>query len=666
MRSRRGIALAAAGLSIALVCVALAAWLRGPDFEAPSIRCGMTGASFEVPCVDRAPYLLVNDLPYPSHFDAADHAVQSLDGAWMMRPDPDEIGVESGWPDDAGVGPGWREVEVPSTWNAPGSELADYRGVVWYARRFTAEPPTPQAAGRFPRLGFQAVSLRSEVWLNGQRLGSREGGYTPFYFDAGRAIRRAGENLLVVRVDNRLSDASLPPRLSDDYRPSWGEYGGIHRGVRLEWLPLQYIFKVRVRTSRSGEDDATLRVEVFSHHRGGAPPFVLDLVVLDPEGRSVASVSASDPGSTGNEEVERHVFTVELPEARFYGPEDPALYLVGLTLTQGDLRHRVALKTGLREVGVAGGALTLNGERILLRGVGLVEDDPLLGATRSETRMRRDLRLVRDLHANFVRLAHHPHSVRTLRRARNLGILFSEEIPFYRVGNGMFSQPGIRALSRFGLRQLADPMLLDHAQQQIFEMVERDANNPALILWSVGSESFDFGESAGRVHAWLADSVRFLDDTRPVTMSGLTTSLERLDALATAPSAMDVVSVNLSNGAEPGDLDQLGARLDALHARFPDKPILVSQLDTGRPPASGMEQADRLRAAIDRVRSRPYVAGFVIRTLADFLCPGCAGDPWDVGGIVSRDRTPKPAYLELRREWSASEQAVRTGSGAGG
>ena len=61
-RNRRGIALVAALLSIAAAVAALASWLRGPGFEAPPIRCGMRSAVFEVQCVDRSPYLLVNDI----------------------------------------------------------------------------------------------------------------------------------------------------------------------------------------------------------------------------------------------------------------------------------------------------------------------------------------------------------------------------------------------------------------------------------------------------------------------------------------------------------------------------------------------------------------------------------------------------------------------------
>jgi beta-glucuronidase len=377
----------------------------------------------------------------------------------------------------------------------------------------------------------------------------------------------------------------------------------------------------------------------------------MDLIVLDPAGRTIAAASASDPGSTAENRVERHEFAVELPDARPYDPADPALYLVGITLGRSEAKHRVALKVGLREVGVEEGGLYFNGERIVLRGVGLVEDDPVTGATRSETLVRRDLGLVRELNANFVRLAHHPHSGGTLRRARDLGLLFSQEIPFHRVGSGLLTGQEDLSLSRFGLHQLANRELLARAQQQLFEMVERDANNPALILWGVGSESFDLGDAAGRVHGWLADSVRFLDATRPVTMAELTTSVEYLDRLRTGAEFMDVVSVNLADGADD-------AKLDSLERQFPGKPILVAELGAGTPPLSARERAEHLHASLDRLRARDRIAGTVVWVLADFLCPGCP-DPDDVGGIVSRDRTPKEAYRLLQREYGGSERAER-------
>ena len=143
----------------------------------------------------------------------------SLSGSWKFRTDPDGMGDR--YPDDAVAAykedcqffdPGyddrdWGEIAVPACWQAEGH---DYNGAAWYRLRFDHRPG---AGENVARLSFLGVDYFADVWLNGYFLGSHEGFFNHFEFDASRWIR-AGENLLVVKVDSP-NDTNLKVRPID-------------------------------------------------------------------------------------------------------------------------------------------------------------------------------------------------------------------------------------------------------------------------------------------------------------------------------------------------------------------------------------------------------------------------------------------------------------------
>jgi beta-glucuronidase len=112
-----------------------------------------------------------------------------LSGTWLFR-----LGDEdrhSGVPDGIPVG-------VPGSWNDQVPGARDELGPAWYELRFEV----PALGGRQAAIRFGSVSYAAEVWLNGQRLGSHEGGHLPFTLPCTGALTD-GENVLVVRVFTR-------------------------------------------------------------------------------------------------------------------------------------------------------------------------------------------------------------------------------------------------------------------------------------------------------------------------------------------------------------------------------------------------------------------------------------------------------------------------------
>ncbi len=185
----------------------------------------------------------------------------SLDGAWHTIIDPYDVGAQSYRAQSLKDGFFMARhpknesdlVEydfdrsptllVPGDWNTQRDSLLYYEGTLWYMRRFAAQP-TP--GSRFV-LWFGAVNYEAQVWLNGQLLGEHEGGFTPFAFEVTSHLQ-AGDNVLVVRVNDRRRDDGVPTSNTD-----WWNYGGITRRVLLLELPETFVADYSVQLERGSK-----------------------------------------------------------------------------------------------------------------------------------------------------------------------------------------------------------------------------------------------------------------------------------------------------------------------------------------------------------------------------------------------------------------------------
>src|SRR5690554_4397909 len=186
----------------------------------------------------------------------------SLDGTWTYSIDPYRDGMTGFHGDPAGRGHRrWDDVDVgeareadrlalfeydmdtapetalPASWLTHAPEMRHYQGLVWYQRRFDAAP----RAGKRYFLRFGAANYAAEAWLNGQRLGQHEGGFTPFAFEVTGLLREMG-NRLVVGVESTHTDRTVPPPVTD-----WETYGGLTRSVRLIEVPETFVDDAWIR-----------------------------------------------------------------------------------------------------------------------------------------------------------------------------------------------------------------------------------------------------------------------------------------------------------------------------------------------------------------------------------------------------------------------------------
>jgi len=264
----------------------------------------------------------------------------SLDGPWRFRLDADS---------------GWKEVEVPHTWQTA-AETAEYYGVAWYERAFDANK---EWASGVVRVEFEAVFHSATVWVNDQPAGQHlRKGYTAFAIDITPHLRFGARNTIRVRVDNTFDDAMLPRGTSSD----WTHDGGIYRPVHLRITPKVYIERVEIDAEPDlARGAAQVRVRALVHNGGtAAANGSISLHVL--EGGASAAKYTARPGETVT--VAPPPFTIE--HARLWHFDHPHLYQLEAQLSSG---HQLAETFGIRKIETRNGGFYLNGERVRLMGV---------------------------------------------------------------------------------------------------------------------------------------------------------------------------------------------------------------------------------------------------------------------------------------------------------
>ncbi len=647
--------------------------------------CGAKGVDFEVLCPDGIPLLVMDGLPVTTPFDSSSEIHASLDGLWDWRLDPLEIGETGEWGKGLWFAGESEPLTIPSTYNAPSSKWLGHQGPTWYRRCYPSESAEPgwRQPGWRQFVRFDGVLLRACAWFNGVALGCHEGGYTAFRFEVTGLSHSGGQDTLVVRADNRLTWHSMPPRVRVKHNPVWGVYGGIYRSVFLESVPPSRLLKAApfayAETKDSGFKVQAV-VEITSRD-SGSERWDLHCSWFGPEGDKLGDMALPIPEGLGFHGLHFHL---PVAHPRTWGPGHPDLYRLSFELRQGDsaLGHWTLL-TGYRNLSVAQEEMRIDGKKAFLRGISKMEDDPMLGQSQTAEIIQRDLEWVDSLRANFIRLAHYPHHHGELLEARDRGLWVSEEIPFFHIGVGWsqwlvdFQEWRHFPARSFGMRQLRDTLLLQLAQRSLFEMIERDVANPAVLFWSLGNETYSLGKASGEVYAWLRRSALAFDPTRPSALAEMTFYQPWLDVFRHGSDSLDLVTVNAYYGWYFGEAEDIGEELDALHRRYPGKPMILTECGAeaalGRHtgvthrrgdrvffprPYTEEYQAEVLATHWRAVRERPFMAGISPWVLADFYCPWFPRNPvpnTNNKGILTRERQPKLGFWKLRELYGEVE-----------
>ena len=393
-------------------------------------------------------------------------------------------------------------LDVPSDWNSQTPELKYYEGTVWYARRFDA----PRQDGRRLFLHFGAVSYRCRIYLNGEKIGSHEGGFMPFQIEVTGKLKPA-DNFLAVEVNNTRTPDAIPAMAFD-----WWNYGGITRDVSLVSVPEAFVEDYFIRLDKDSADRISADVRL-----SGAPAGTSVLVEI-PELKVRETASADERGAAA--------LSFRVKNLKRWSPEDPKLYRV--IVSAG--RDRVEEMIGFRNVRVEGEDIYLNGAPVFLKSVSFHEEIPQrMGRAFSESDAVMLLSEARALGCNMIRLAHYPQNEYIVRLAEKMGFMLWEEIPVWQ---------GI---------DFANDATRQKAGRMIREMVGRDRNRCALTFWGVANETQP-SESRNEFLRYLISCCRELDDTRLIVAAFDLVRFDRDRQLFVMDDpfieALDVVAVN--------------------------------------------------------------------------------------------------------------------------
>ena len=423
-------------------------------------------------------------------------------------------------------------MQIPSDWNTQDERLFFYEGTVWFKRSFQAVPMKDYRT----LLYFGAVNYDCHVWVNGKKAGHHVGGFTPFNFDISDLLRE-GENVVIVKVDNKRHAEDVPTQIFD-----WWNYGGITRDVKL----------VKV---------APVYIEDYS----------LQLASL--EGRQLSFSARLNKAEAG------HTVTLAIPELKIkktattaadgtvtlnmkgkptlWSPETPKLYRVDITLDQSTISDEI----GFRRIETRDKQILLNGQPIFLKGISIHNEKPNGGGRANTVEDARTLlSWAKELGCNFVRLAHYPHHEEMVREAERMGILVWSEIPVY------------------WTIAWKNPATYENAQNQLRDMIARDHNRANVIIWSIANETPHSAERDTFLGN-LAKYARSLDNTRLISMAmevtGASNYVNRLND--NMNEYVDVVSFNQYIGWYRDVNDAPKMRWEIPY----NKPVIISEFGGG-------------------------------------------------------------------------------------
>ena len=398
---------------------------------------------------------------------------------------------------DAFAAPGfpdakWDNISVPSNWEMLGYSIPTYDSVdntVGLYRRTVSVPKS--WAGKRVYWHFDGALDGAEVWVNGQKAGYHESGYTAFDVDLTGLIKPGQQNSLAVRVS----------KTTPSFDADTGDYqsmGGIYRDTSLIAVPQTHVSDITVRTPlASNYRDATLNTQVQVMGTPGQAVSVTGRLV-DSSGKATG-VRLSGKGTVATDGTASVSLSAPVNSPRLWSAEKPNLYFVVLELSSGGkVVERVEQRFGFRQIEVKNNVVLWNGVPIKCTGICRHDFWSDKGFALTDKEWNKDLTMMKAANINAVRTSHYNHAARFLELCDEKGMYILDEVPYCWIND-----------------QVKDPAYAPFLLQRAQETLGRDKNRPCVLAWSLGNEN-PMGQDSQQV----LDLVRATDPTRPAFVSG--------------------------------------------------------------------------------------------------------------------------------------------------
>ncbi len=402
---------------------------------------------------------------------------------------PQYVNIQYPWDGREDV---WRDA-VPSEFNPVAS----------YVKYFTL-PEGFRKSGLY--ISFQGVESGFALWLNGHYVGYSEDSFTPSDFDLTPYVKE-GENKLAVQVFKWTSSSWCEDQ--DFYR-----FSGIFRSVYLYTMPKVHVYDLKVQPV---VDEAVLNADL------------LVTMQMRSEGKARLTLTGSRNYSVLEEKEEQIIFSEELPvsegEVHFekevkkpdlWSAEIPNLYTLTIECfdQNGERSELVSQRIGFRRFEMKDGIMTLNGKRIVFKGVNRHEFSSKTGRAVTREEVLKDIVTMKQNNINAIRTCHYPDASIIYDLCDEYGLYMIAENNLESHGSWDAAMHGSVPKDTIvpGDNMDWEPMMLD----RVNSCYQRDKNHPAVLIWSVGNESY-----GGKVIFDMSEKFRALDPYRLVHYEGI-------------------------------------------------------------------------------------------------------------------------------------------------
>lgn len=572
--------------------------------------------------------------------------------------------INDGWEFRKPADTEWTSVNIPHTFNLDAYRQPNYyQGKGLYRRVLTLPEVDPH---RRYYLKIDAASKAAEVTVNGKSAGSHVGGYTAFVVDVTDYIQK--ENIIEITVDNGRKD--ITP-ISADFT----FWGGIYRDVWLVSSPEQHF-----RMDNMGSDGVFVSTPEVNGQRGKiqvkgevtndaetAVTLEVQNQIYSPQGDLLQTRKQKVKLKAGETREFGYVSDV-IANPDLWSPETPSLYKVKTQLLNPKTNEVIDEKTnkvGFRWFAFDGNkGFSLNGKPYKLRGVNRHQDQAPVGVALDDEAHRRDIRLIKELGCNFIRISHYPQDDAIVEMCDELGLLAWEEIPIINI---VPDTPGYA----------------DNCELNLREMIRQHYNHPSIIAWGYMNEilltvppvdSPEWQPCKERTVALaqrLEAALKEEDSSRVSVMAFNMTNLYNEIGL----DLEDVVGWNLYQGWYVDKLEDFNKWCEDQHRRYPHHPMIISEWGAGsdrrlhttegRAFDFSMEyQQTYVEHYLPFIEEKEWISGCTYWNFIDFNVAARQESMPRVNnkGLFYNDRTPKDVAYYFKSMWRKDIPVLRIAS----
>jgi len=360
----------------------------------------------------------------------------------------------------------WTTIQVPSSWEQQGFGSYNYgRDYKTYGKNFRFADEKGQYKHQFKvpaawqgqqqvYIVFEGSMTDTEVKINGQLAGPiHQGAFYRFKYDLTDKLKYGQDNLLEITVSKMSAEPTVnnAERLAD-----YWVFGGIFRPVYLEAYPKQFI----PHTAINARADGTFAVNVAL--KGLRQPTDVKADILDAQGKVVGTAQGR---AAANDTLVQLRTTVSKP--LLWNSEKPNMYRTNIRLEAGgQTLYQTTEKFGFRTIEIRRGkGIYVNGTQVKMKGINRHSWWPETARTLNDSIHLMDVKLIKEMNMNAVRMSHYPPDAKFLEMCDSLGLYVLDELAGWQKAYG----------TKVG-------------EKLVREMVIKDVNHPSIIFWSNGNE----------------------------------------------------------------------------------------------------------------------------------------------------------------------------------